>query len=402
MKLKRTSCIQFFIFILLFLDVPYVKHIMGSKGAVYLAVEAVVAALLLFAYIRRPLVSTPVLILLIFGIYLLMVSFLHNGLGRYFLTFFPILLICLYFNLVLLDENAMEGVLKAWIIFLTCLVIIDIITILKYPNGLYYGSELYHADNQRNWFLGYKTNRLAYSFPLAVFYSYNLLLNKGFRFRNLILYLIIFFDMFLTDGTAGSFMLILYLVISAVYIISVRRSKTAARVISGLLNRYYWFLAFFAFVTFSVVLVQSSHSLIRIFSAVFGKSITLSNRTTIWLRCVRDIRNHFLLGHGIVGASQFAVITGGYVNPHNIVLSYLLTGGIIGLVIFVIYFLYCVRRVNQAEENYLFLLAVYCILILGVTSSTLSFSPFLFLFILLIHDRSQDKRKAIHQRGITQ
>ena len=405
MKIKQTSCIQFFIYVLLLLNVPFIKHTLGSKMSMMLllAVEAVIIVMLIFAYIRHHFITRPLLILLSFGVYLLLTTVIHaGGLGNYLALFFPVILICAYFHLVQMTGGRLEDVLKGWIVFFAILVLVDIITIVLFPKGLYYGNAEYHAALQRNWFLGYKTNRLAYSFPLLVFYSYYLQRKKTFRFRSLLLYLIIFFDMFLTDGAAGTFILAVYLIISIVYIVSLQRKKTIARGIVMLLNRYYWFLAFFVFVTIAVVLVQSNRSLIRAFGALFGKSDTLSNRTPIWEKSLLDIKNHFFLGHGIMDGAGFAKITGGYVNPHNIVLSYLLTGGIIGLVIFVIYFLYCVRRVNQAEENYLFLLAVYCILILGVTSSTLSFSPFLFLFILLIHDRSQDKRKAVHQRGITQ
>lgn len=390
MKIRLTTLIQFFIFILLILDVPYIKHTIGFLWYLYMGLEAIVIALLVFAYCRRPSLSPPVVILLAYTVYMLLVSLANgSGVAIYAVDFLPILLVCLYFNLEAGGESVSIAVLRRWIAFLTCLVVIDIITIILFPKGLYLGSDAFHASGQRNWFLGYKTNRLTYSFPLVVLYSYYLFIKGKFRLKNLVLYAVVFFDMYLTHGTAGSYTLLLFLLVSAVYVNSLSKKRIAAERITRILRKYYLFLAIFVFITLTAVLVQSSISVVSI-SALFGKSSTLQHRTIIWQYCAADIGEHFLFGHGVLGGTQYAKITGGYVNPHNIVFSYMLTGGFIGLLFVLIYFLCCVRRVKGSEENVLFLLAVYCILILGITSSTLSFSPFLFTFMLLMYDRREE------------
>ena len=391
--------IQFFITILLILDIPYIKHTIGFPWYFYMGLETVVIALLVFAYCRRPSLSPPLVILLAYTVYMLIISIVKgSGVAQYAVSFLPILLVCLYFNLEAGGESVSITVLRRWIAFLTCLVVIDLITIILFPNGLYFGSDTYHAGSQRNWFLGYKTNRLTYSFPLVVLYSYYLFIKGRLRLKNLALYAVVFFDMYLTHGTAGSFTLLLFLVVSAVYVSSLSRKRIAAERITRVLKKYYLFLAIFVFITLTTVLVQSNISVAAI-SSLFGKSITLQQRTMIWQYCAADVREHFLFGHGIMSGSQYATFTGGYVNPHNIVFSYLLTGGIFGLLFVLAFFLCCVRRVKSTEENVLFLLAVYCILILGITSSTLSFSPFLFAFMLLMYDRREEKsQKAITRR----
>ena len=102
----------------------------------------------------------------------------------------------------------------------------------------------------------------------------------------------------------------------------------------------------------------------------------------------------------MMDGAQYAQITGGYVNPHNLFLTYLLTGGIIGLIFVFVYFICCVRHLKSSEENFLFLLAVYCLLILGISSSTLSYSPFFFLFMLLTYDNRLNQRIVNRNKGI--
>jgi O-antigen ligase len=401
MKIRTISIIRLLLFFLLVLDIPYIRHVIGSKSGIYICVEALIVCFLLFIYAKHPSVGIPIVILLLFGIYMFLSTFISGkGFGMYITDFLPILLVCLYFNLVSKDGTASIKELRGWILFLFALVVIDIITIILFPDGLYLGNALYHAGRQRNWFLGYKTNRMAYSFPLVVFYSYYLFQKRRFRLTDLALYVIVFLDMFMTNGSAGSFALFLYLSVSAIYVVSMNKKKKAAGLIARILEKYYLILAIFAVITVTVVLTQSSQRIIKLFSTLFGKTVTMSNRTYIWPLCVVEIKRHFWLGQGMLSGMQYARITGGYLNPHNIVLTYLLTGGIIGLLFAFSYFLYCVRRVKHTDENVLFLLAVYCLLILGITSSTLSYSPFLFVFIFLMHDKRLDKRTSRVEKEI--
>ena len=123
------------------------------------------------------------------------------------------------------------------------------------------------------------------------------------------------------------------------------------------------------------------------------------NRTLLWQNCLNYITKHLWFGHGVLHTVQYIELTGGYVNPHNIVFSYLMTGGLIGLILFSLFIISSLRHLNRSNSCVFFLLGIYCIFILGVTSSTLSFSPFLYVFFILIYNNKDNMdRKGIRNR----
>lgn len=79
---------------------------------------------------------------------------------------------------------------------------------------------------------------------------------------------------------------------------------------------------------FSVLLVK-----------ITGKNATFSNRTLIWDLSYAYIKEKVFMGHGLVNNGDFVYIWSSYTQAHNTYLQILYDTGIVGLIMFAVYFI---------------------------------------------------------------
>lgn len=158
----------------------------------------------------------------------------------------------------------------------------------------------------------------------------------------------------------------------------------------GMLNYKIYGIAY-AVVFVTVVIFQSNRFIQNIAATYFSKGIDFNNRFPIWTLSLDAFAKKPLLGYGMLSASDYLRITGFAVNPHNMLLTILLTGGIIGLVLMVAYYLVSMRGAKPNRQNAMLIFGVYLVLLLGITSSTLVYSPYVYAAISLMSLRDFKK-----------
>ncbi len=290
-------------------------------------------------------------------------------------NFLPMLDIVLVLETNKSNVKNIYTILNTWKWLLLIFVLIDLLTEIMFPDGLY--ASRYYTDC---WLLGYKTNRYVLAFPLMLIWGYKEL--KGNRKLNLSFYLIVllcFVDCYLSGATGCSVAIAVFILLYFfMRMVSMHDTLRSQRMIYRFMN-YKFFLIFYAILNVIVVGTVTLSGL-NILLVFLGKDNTFSGRTLIWANLLKVVRRHILGGVGYIGSEQFAnysQISAG-TNAHNAMLQLLMFGGILFLTLYLLLFILSVRRKGKRYvQQELFLMAgIYSLFILGLTSAIMVISPF--------------------------
>ncbi len=111
-------------------------------------------------------------------------------------------------------------------------------------------------------------------------------------------------------------------------------------------------LVFFRIQTFFSYLIEN----------ILGKSLTLTHRTDIWDLVIRNLENHYLLGHGLQETGNLFTISGQYksgqnytltLSSHNFILQTIYTGGLLSLVPLAVCIAISSLRLRRVENRVL-------------------------------------------------
>ncbi len=372
-------------------DAAYVKEIFSQYYIVQNAIF--ILTVFIFAlYIKKDRVrmNLSFVMLLIYCAYLGFGTLINNAsIYNYANRMFIIVAFSLVLYLVKSEEELIS-ILKIWRTILLLMLLIDVLTMILYPEGLY--TSVHDYETYTNcWFLGYKTNRLLYTLPLLLFDSYVVLRkNQKIRVFQYFIYALIVGDILYSNATMGSMVVGIY-IIGYLSLYSMKPDHLSKNIIyKGMLNYKIYGIAY-AVVFVTVVIFQSNRFIQNIAATYFSKGIDFNNRFPIWTLSLDAFAKKPLLGYGMLSASDYLRITGFAVNPHNMLLTILLTGGIIGLVLMVAYYLVSMRGAKPNRQNAMLIFGVYLVLLLGITSSTLVYSPYVYAAISLMSLRDFKK-----------
>lgn len=199
-------------------------------------------------------------------------------------------------------------------------IIINFITIIIYPNGMYIDERGWIY----NWFLGYKNLHIYDQIPyvcVAGLYYYISLGKLPLRYW--ISLIIIIISSILCKSSTSAFILIMMTVLMFLYYIKKKCTK---------------FNIIILFTCFSIVALlfigfQFNEKFADIIFAIFKKDATFTNRTAIWSKSLQIFLNNKLLGVGNGGYNLYIVNM--YVTQsHDMYLDILFTGGIIGYILY--------------------------------------------------------------------
>lgn len=114
---------------------------------------------------------------------------------------------------------------------------------------------------------------------------------------------------------------------------------------------------------------------------VLGKDITLTNRTYIWELCLDMFWQKPLLGYGGCDIRTYIEFNDYLWYSHNLVLDILLQGGIISLIIFII-FLFKFNRKTRSNIDKICIAGIFAMLIVNIAESFVNSIYFFIPFIL--------------------
>ncbi len=288
--------------------------------------------------------------------------------------------------------TGLSGKSREEFLFASCLIlitytIINLITVLLYPNGIWV------SQGEAFFFLGHNNNAARFLVPGVVFCAY-LDLRKKDKISNFtrVLSILALTTVILTwsnTGMVGCFIVLLF-----VFFYRIWPPFCTAR-------NYFllsW-LVFFLFVVF-----QRSEWFKLVLVNVFHKDYSLSNRILMWDMAFNYWKGHWLLGSGYLTDYSAVIQIGDYVpsSCHNFYLDALVRGGIINLIALSALILYvCIQLDRNRDQGAFRCLAVGLL----ATFIMWNFETYLFdgtvpLFLLMLLS-VQAKRKKEKENDIT-
>lgn len=384
-------------------DNPFLASIIPvyAKG-LFLMRLAGILLLLLFLFINRKKPGTVTLLMSAMYTIMSLSTVLHGGdLISFWVLVSNSLVIVLSLDVVSDDEAALDCLLNAWKYLIILMLMIDLMTEILYPGGLYH-DRLYSI----NWFLGYKTARMTYIVPLlfiSIYQSYKK--KQTFRKSIFLIMAISIVDVWLSQASGATVSLIV-IVFLTILILNLYRKKL--QFIRNLLLKIFdsrLFIGVYMAVTFIVVIVNYTPLMSKV-ADLIGKDMTFTGRTFIWKACMSEFVTSPIIGKGYWLATQYEQITIKYgvyggTNAHNAIITILMDGGIIAIILYLMIYLIALRQPKERKQYELILIAIiYVTWILGLTSSAFVFSPYVFMMYWLFL-YSQNRKMSLQSYLLT-
>lgn len=288
-----------------------------------------------------------------------------------------------FFVYLHLNRKNIYWVLSVWTKLLALLVIIDAITMVIYPNGMYYDG-LYSL----NWFLGYKTSRFQVELPLcALTASMSYIKKRKIGIETYIYLLLSCFCLFKAEAIAA---LTSILALTVVFLI-IDFSQYFKNGIKGIyhLLQSKNILAFFAVSQIGIISIQHLPFVQTVITFIFNKDATLTTRTFIWDTLLLKILQRPLIGYGYLDQIVYTNITLNRfaTSAHNMLIAVLMSGGIIGLIMY-LFILYRALERKMYSTYHMFdlpiIAAITICIFIGMTSDVMLFCEFSLVFIELL------------------
>lgn len=310
--------------------------------------------------------------------YLLLLTLINSGslldAVRYLL---PLLTFVTFASV--LTKNELDLIFNQWRIVLTLLLLVDLLSMLIYPNGMYVATATGYTEN---WFLGYKTARVSSLYFLLVILAYRWHATpKSKGIIDGLIAALVCVDAILSQGS--SLFLGMFFFIACAMLFN-SRFTMVRNAIRSLLNYRVFFLVYLL-ATVAVVVFQNT-DFISFLSDGLGKSSTLSGRTTLWSTTLRNLKGN-IFGAGFLSQASYIQLTGGYLNTHNHVLESFTVGGLPFLISQVLSIRNACIGKERVSTAITLRFALYGLLVIGFTSAKIVFEPVLF-FLLTVLERN--------------
>ena len=271
------------------------------------------------------------------------------------------------------------------------LLFINIISIMMFPRGIIQ-STFWDVEAGDYYFLGIKTQFTNMIFPTlaAILILYD---NNKYKYRKSLIFFIIcaVLNIFLKNISTA----IVGVIILVAMLLFEKISKIK-------LNYKIYLLGAIIF-QFAVVFFNFQNLFSSLISTVLNKDASLSARVYIWDNAKYLLENQSLIwsifGNGIVKHNEFVWYSGSYWQPHNQLLVWLYSGGIIGT-LFITYFFGALMKskINHNRQYRLALIVCFLELLLSVTEvyfdTAVCYVSFLIVYYLF-NKRAYEKGRSV-------
>lgn len=326
-------------------SIPYLSPVADFLSDCWLFLATFI---ILVLYIIRGKASPIVIVIAVYESVILFSTIMNSGVVL--ITIKNLVLTIGLCMLIDLQLNTRPGrFLKLFFFVLSGMVIINLITVILYPDGLY-KSEFY----VRNWFLGYKNVQTLYIYPLlAVFEVYSMKRQWSFAFKAGCVALFVFSVYLIGDGGSAIASITLWIVLwLACEGVKLTKLLTVYRV---LLAHFIFFIC--------IIFFRLQNYLSFIIENWLKKSLTFTGRTSRWDIAFQLIAKKPVLGWGQQsGEVMRTELLNGLSHCHNEFLQILFQSGIIGLSIFLIAFYLLHQRMTHVQNRKLVFL--FCCILL--------------------------------------
>ena len=353
---------------LIFLITPYFKpgcfeYVSPVMSIIFDVGRIASAAIVLVIYLLRGKMSKIVVAITAYQSIALF-STIVNG-GDIFGTF-KVFVGTITFSMLieLAVKQSSWNLISALLIVLGIESVINSITIIMYPSGMFKTSEwfdpFHHSVVRNNWFLGYDNGHINYILPLACAYWIYATYKDFPVIYRIFGFAIIFGTVYFTWSAASVIGTTVFLLLAIMY-----ECRLRLRVFK------FKYLLIIIIITFlGLVIFRIQNYFAFFITDILGKDLTLSGRTLIWDRTLSIFAEHPLIGIGVLSRLEnFRLI--GAPHPHGLFLRVIFQTGIIGAVSMTIIFCFVVKSLNSTRNKYCYILSstLFCFLIIFLTES---------------------------------
>lgn len=355
--------------------VPYFDSTNAAFAQFSHIVRIAVCAYLVLRLIKQKMLSRETFVILVTSAFLVIMTFIRSGNVLYsILQLIKPLTPYLVLSYIQ-QSNGKDRLLAVLKHYLLLIVLIDIATVLSFKDGL--PTDSYYSFG--TWFLGYKTARIPYVLVLIIISTIiDLNKNKKLQNKTIILFAITILDTVITQGTGGAIVTVIMSIMTTVLFLFENNNTNLLRKV--LLDRKVLLIVFVIAYIFMLT-QQSSEIVTYVISDTLSKDNTYMYRTNIWIRCFNTIKKHLFFGNGIMSVTQYQRLTGLQLatSAHNYILTLLINGGITYAVSHTMILINPMRKIRENQSRLLATCYIVQLFILGLSSSALVYSPFIYL-----------------------
>lgn len=130
---------------------------------------------------------------------------------------------------------------------------------------------------------------------------------------------------------------------------------------------------------------------------VLGKDITFTNRTELWDSAMRLFASSPLMGYGYPTSDwYYSNLASTAVGPHNMILGFMIYGGIIGTAIFVVLLLYTLVQVLKVKDRFATALYAMVAVLLLMSLMEMYSLPMISFMIILTYYYGQSSNSSLY------
>lgn len=382
--IKRTKPILhvealiFFFLLIWYFEPSYFSENTGRVHTLYyyMRVLVVIIVLILSIFDKKVKWSNPTLYLMFLMFFCLLLSTLmnysislRNGLVSVLYSELTLIGIVILFN-YMINRNAVNFI-RALLLIYELLLIVNFLSILVAPNGLYNTGSSY----RHYWLLGHQNQIVLYSIPgmaVSLFYSKYVIKSKFLSIRTLGLVTVVFLTILLVWSATG---IVGYFVFAGIILLG-HFKKLHIDLKWGLLGS-------FLIMIFFVILGQQD-----VFKSfvenVLRRDLTFSNRVMIWSLALALIVRRPWMGYGVESYQATMLRFNGLYTPHNRYLYLVYRGGIVLAVLFLIIIVVASVKIKKNTDTALSVFISGCIFSFLIMMNFESFASAVFYVPIIL------------------
>lgn len=370
-KKSFSYTLVYFVIALSFFKVPYLMIEFNWINELYFGLQFVTFFAFLLFNLKEQKLNKGIILILIYLAFNSVVSYGKTNFSTIISSFISIFGLCLVVN----DSNrkTFYNFIKGFKYALLILLLINLITMFLYPNGLYYNMG---NNSSQNWFLGYKNSFILYIYPLIVFSYLDTMIFKNKKLSKFDIFS--FFIAFVTvlKGKSSTSLVGLFVVLMSILIPRLFKNTK----IFNAMNYLYTYISMF----FAIVVLRLQNIFSFLIEDILHKDLTFTGRTYIWDYALKNISNNWLFGYGDKNFS-FILSTGTAVrSAHNQILQNVYNYGIISLIIFFVILFIAMIKLKKEKDNQISKFVALCIFMWFIMMITESYDMQYFLYLIVI------------------
>lgn len=371
--IKKLLCL---VLIIPYFRPAYVDHVGGVVYQLYtLALYLSIAVAYIWYLLFRKRFGLFVLCITVYESVIVLSTYLNHGiLLSAIIEFLTYTSICMYVE-IMLDYGG-EFCMSTFSYIINVLVIINLLTIVIYPDGMYTTTT-----NQvyKNWFLGLANQHIQLTLA-ACFFSMALSILHYGKFKITIYNAVIFIAGIISIILAGKATPFLVACVIAAYFF-LSKSMEFTKIVNG-----YVAIGFNLVVFIGIVILNLQSYFSDFITSILHRDLTFTGRTPLWELATAAISNNGILGHGVERITVFEK----YFNLttcHNNYLWIMYRVGFVGFFVFLFVLVLIAYRLSS-KTNRIFetfcSIFLFCIMLIW-QSESMNGVTFFAIYAIMYH-----------------